>query len=178
MLAIDSTEADKQHSFFVVVRDDQAVAELTAAECSNCGAITAMDCARPIDNRVRARCAHETAEPNDTRTEWHGTTAKSQRVRKWAKLIRRRGTPRNGDRRAETGDEYRNSNADWEREKQHAISEDDVGVGFGARGEHEGQHGQAGAEPRYEQDAVGHSSTAPTLQVTDAPRRCQPKIET
>jgi len=39
MLANDSTEADKRRAFFLVVRTDQAVAELLA-ECPRCGAIT------------------------------------------------------------------------------------------------------------------------------------------
>ena len=39
MLANDSTEAEKQRAFFLVVRMDQAVAELMA-ECPRCGAIT------------------------------------------------------------------------------------------------------------------------------------------
>jgi hypothetical protein len=36
MLANDSTEADKQRAFFLVVRTDHAVAELMA-ECPKCG---------------------------------------------------------------------------------------------------------------------------------------------
>ena len=39
MLASDSTEADKQRAFFLMVRTEQAVAELMA-ECPKCGAIT------------------------------------------------------------------------------------------------------------------------------------------
>jgi len=58
MLANDSTEADKRSAFFLVVRSDQAVAELMA-ECPRCGSITSygLELAWRLRTVTRSECS-------------------------------------------------------------------------------------------------------------------------